>query len=799
MYMEIFSNLWYMCRRFKLASTLNFVGLTVAFASFYIFMTQVDYGRSYNRGIDDYERVYRLEQTSISSDFQNYDIFCSRPHIEGLAQIPQIEAVSGFMLYPFDWECQKNGSDMTFQFVRGCQKPLSAFSPKCLDGKLEWTDEDREGVLIPASMAMTYFGEVQVAGRYMYGGGDSTLIRGVFEDFPDNSSARNIMYTYWKDADFDVPNNLNYGCFIKLREDVDLAEVEELVRESEYKVYRNLAAKYAPSVSEEDEGYFEEFMSKRKARLTPIDETYFSGLDSNFDKGNKGMMLVLELACLLVIVVAGINFLNFTLAESPMRIKSVNTRRVLGKDLWTQRMELIGETTVISLLACVVGMVIAYLLAEMPKMQELVAGSVAISDNLQILAWTFVVSLLLGIASGVYPSVYVTSFAPALVLKGSFGLSPKGKRLRTMLVAFQLAVSFFMVCYIGVLYLQSHYIFNSDYGFDKDQLYYTVLDNERVERFDEIEQKLRGIPGVEAISRSENIIGTRDIYSQWGRHDDEHSVLFNAFVVDWRFLRTMGIKVVEGRNFSEHDGDVYIINEAARKQWDWVEMDKLLLKDDMPVVGVCENVRFGSMRQDNASKPLAFVVPGEELKEKGWDGGSVVNIRVAAGTDRAVVRKQLEDCVNEVEGHGEIGVSFLDQQLEQTYKEEFRFISQVVIFSIVCLLITLIGVFCLTMFETEYRRKEIGLRKIMGSTVGGVLTMLCRRYAVLIVASFVLSAPVAWYFGSEWLKNFAERTEIHWWLFPASFVIVGGVTLLTVVVQSWKVANDNPINSIKTE
>lgn len=799
MYMEIFSNLWYMCRRFKLASTLNFVGLTVAFASFYIFMTQVDYGRSYNRGIDDYERVYRLEQTSFSSDFQGYDIYCSRPHIEGLAQIPQIEAVSGFMLYPFDWECQKNGSDMMLQFVRGCQKPLSVFSPKCLDGKLEWTDEDCDGVLIPASMAMNYFGEVQVAGRYMYGGGDSTLVRGVFEDFPANSSVRNIMYTYWKDDDLDSPNNLNYGCFIKLREDADLAEVEELVHESEYKMYRNLAAKYAPS--EEDEGYFEEIMSKRKARLTPIDETFFSGLDSNFDKGNKGMMLVLELACLLVIVVAGINFLNFTLAESPMRIKSVNTRRVLGKDLWTQRMELIGETTVISLLACVVGMVIAYLLAEMPEMQELVTGSIAISDNLQILACTFVVSVLLGIASGVYPSVYVTSFAPALVLKGSFGLSPKGKRLRTMLVAFQLAVSFFMVCYIGVLYLQSHYIFNSDYGFDKDQLYYTVLDNERQKRFDEIEQKLRGVPGVEAVSRSANIIGSRDIYSQWGRHDDEHTIFFNAFVVDWRYLRSMGIEVIEGRDFSEHDGDVYIINEAARKQWDWVEMDKQLLKDDMPVVGVCENVRFGSMRQDNASKPLAFIVPGEKMNEQGWGwgGGPVVNIRVAAGTDRAVVRKQLEDCVNEVGGHGEIGVSFLDQQLEQTYKEEFRFISQVVVFSIVCLLITLIGVFCLTMFETEYRRKEIGLRKIMGSTVGGVLTMLCRRYAVLIVASFVLSAPVAWYFGAEWLNNFAERTEIHWWLFPVSLMIVGGVTILTVIIQSWKVANDNPINSIKTE
>ena len=267
--------------------------------------------------------------------------------------------------------------------------------------------------------------------------------------------------------------------------------------------------------------------------------------------------------------------------------------------------------------------------------------------------------------------------------------------------------------------------------------------------------------------------------------------------VDWQYLRTLGIKVIEGRDFNEHDGDVYIINEAARKQWDWVEIDKPLIRNDLRVVGVCENVRFGSVRQDNASKPLAFVIFGEQYKN--WGGGNVMNIRVAAGTDKVAMRKKLEDCINKMDGHGNVNVSFLDKELEDTYKEEFRFISQVVIFSVVCLLITLIGVFCLTMFETEYRRKEIGIRKIMGSSVGEILLLLCRKYATMIVIAFVIAAPAAWYFGNEWLKNFAERTEISWWLFALSLVVVAFITLSTVIIQSWKTANENPINSIKTE
>ena len=163
------------------------------------------------------------------------------------------------------------------------------------------------------------------------------------------------------------------------------------------------------------------------------------------------------------------------------------------------------------------------------------------------------------------------------------------------------------------------------------------------------------------------------------------------------------------------------------------------------------------------------------------------------------VPPQIHDIIMNIDGTTEVEVKFLDQQLEDLYQEEFRFIRQVLAFSFICLLITLIGVFCLTMFETEYRRKEIGIRKILGSSESEVLQLLCRRYAILLRISFIVAAPVAWYIGNEWLQNFADRTPIYWWIFPLSFLLVSFVVLLTVIIQTWNVATMNPIESIRTE
>jgi putative ABC transport system permease protein len=262
----------------------------------------------------------------------------------------------------------------------------------------------------------------------------------------------------------------------------------------------------------------------------------------------------------------------------------------------------------------------------------------------------------------------------------------------------------------------------------------------------------------------------------------------------------MGIKVIEGRDFTEHDGDCYIINEAARKKWNWVEMEKKLLDDDLPVIGVCRNIRFGSTRIDNNDSPLAFIVTGDIIKSEGWVPPlNIMNVRVAAGTDKVQMRQKIKDICMKLGMQHEPDVKFLDQKMEELYQEEFRFMRQVLVFSVICLIITLIGVFSLTMFETEYRRKEIGIRKVMGSSTGEILAMLCRRYVWLLISSFIVAAPLAWYIGNEWLLSFAERTPIYWWLFPLALLAVGTITLATVIIQSWRTANENPVNSIKNE
>ena len=201
----------------------------------------------------------------------------------------------------------------------------------------------------------------------------------------------------------------------------------------------------------------------------------------------------------------------------------------------------------------------------------------------------------------------------------------------------------------------------------------------------------------------------------WGRGEGDKVITFTCLPVDWRYLRLMGIEILEGRDFQEHDGDVYIINEAARRRWPWVEMDKPLIGNDLNVVGVCSNIRYASIHQDRDNEPVAFVILGEKYAQWG-DRLGVVNIRIAKGVDKREKRQQIQDRLRKMSGTNDLDVRFLDQQLQHLYEEEFRFIHQILALTILTLLITLIGVFCLTLFETEYRRKEIGIRKIMGST-----------------------------------------------------------------------------------
>ncbi len=768
-------------RRFKMATTLNILGLSVAFAAFMVILMQLDFDYNFDMMYENSDRIYRMEltydgeaQTVISRPMADL-FFRSSPHI-----------VAGSIVDPWHFNrlftVENNGVKHNFQETMNKVYPayMDIFPFEMVEGSAKALEEP-DKVLIPLSMARKFFGDESAMNKSLWVGDSPLTIAGIYKDFPANSVVQNVVYAPMHPQDnVNSWGNSNYNVYIR----VDAPENS-----------RDLVANLEKQLAAMDMGD-NSWVKAVSYRLTVLPDIHYT-TDTLYDhtpKSSRQVLLVLLSIAVMIIVIAGINFTNFSTALTPMRIKSINTQKVLGGDETVIRRSLQAEAVVISLLSFLIALGLVHIM-QFTRITSLVDADIRLAAHPLIVGGTALIALLTGLLAGLYPSYYMTSFPPALVLKGSFGLSLKGRMLRNVLISIQFIASFALIIGASFMYLQNRYMYTSPLGYDKDALIVTDINGKINKSRETFTNQVKGFAGVENITFAEPLLSSQDQYMGWGRHYKDIDIQFQCLPVDASFMDILGIHVNEGRGFRKEDEQkkygALIFNECAKAEYN-LELGSMV--DSMEIIGFMPDVKFASFR--TKVKPMAFYVWGEQ----NW--GSQPNfayIKVKGGSNMRAVMDHVTTSLKAIDPDYPFNVRFYDEVLNRMYAKERNLTALITLFSFIAIFISIVGVFGLVVFDSEYRKKEIGIRKVLGSTTTEILILFNITYVVILCYCFLLAAPITYYAIFRWLENFAYKTPIYWWVFLTSFGIVFFITILTVTFQNWWTANENPVKSIKTE
>ncbi|MDR2927971.1 MAG: ABC transporter permease [Cytophagaceae bacterium] len=771
-------------KRFKLAGALNLAGLGVAFAAFMIIMIQLNYDWNFDRFHRDADRIFRLEvnirekaQAVIARPFAE-TFFQSSPHI-----------VAGAITDPFTSEMFLHvmNSDVRNFYTEKSMRVSEAFTEVF---QFNWIEGNSEALktpnsaIIPQSMAQRLFGTVQAMGRQFTTSKSAYTVSGVYSDFPANTIIGNCIYTTLNDENKNEWGNWNYHTYIRVNDAANVAGLFDT-----FKQYFE-----APKTIFGEDFSWEE--AGELVKFTALPDIHYV-TDIFFDtapKANRQTLTVLFAIAIVIVVIACINFINFSMALAPMRIKSINTRKVIGASQIELRAGIIMEAVLISMAAYLLALVLMELFASSP-LAKLVDASLKFSANPFIIGGTAAAALLTGILAGVYPAFYMTQFAPALVLKGSFGLSPKGRRLRNLLTGVQFTASIALIVGAAFIFLQNRYMQQSPMGYDNNNLLAVDLQQAHNVDADVLAQQLKAHAGIKDVTYSMALLSSQDSYMSWGRDYRGNNITFVCLPVHHSFLKIMGIDVMDGRDFRTDDitanREAYIFNETARAKYN-IELNTKI--DDGEIIGFINDIKFASFR--NTVEPMAFFVTGN----KNWtDWKQNAIIRISAGADMRAAMEHIRSTLAQYNADFTFNIRFYDSIVQQMYEKETSLGSLITLFSIIATFIALVGVFGMVVFDSEYRRKEIGIRKVHGATVTNILMMFNAVYIRIVAVCFAIAAPVAWYIVNEWLSRFAYRTSLHWWVFIAALIIVLALTVGIVSIQNWKTASENPVKSLKTE
>ena len=577
-----------------------------------------------------------------------------------------------------------------------------------------------------------------------------------------------------------------YGIYTKLREGTSLGEFNR---------------KFADIFNRHTEA------TDHQIFLQPFEDVYLHSFyrDGKLIGGRIEYVRIFTAVAIFILVIACINFMNLATARSSQRAREIGVRKVIGAHRKSLITQFITESVAMSFISFLLALMIV--ISLLPAFNYL-TGKHLTPENLNgpILLGIIGITLMVGILSGSYPALYLSSFKPVAVMRGTFK-QPSGIAVffRKGLVVFQFALAVLLIVSTVVVYLQLDYNRTKNLGLERDNLLFVAREGALVDRYDAVAQELLMQPGVASVTASGQNpleVGNNTLDVGWDGKDPDNSQLFYIINTYHDFAKTMRMELVAGRDFSKTFADsmAYLVNEETAKMIggtvpigigsyrDVVGKILNVYGENGPIVGVVKNFSMNSLYA-----PIEPVVIRLHLQ---W--ASQLYVRTRPGETQQAL-ESLKTVHQKFNADYPLQYTFLDQQFEQRYRSEQVTGKLANIFAIIALFISCLGLFGLTSFTVEQRTKELGVRRVLGASISGIVVMLSKDFLKLVFIGFVIATPVTWYMTNQWLQNFADRIEIGAAVFLLAGLAVILMALATVSWQSIKAAIANPVDSLRNE
>ena len=779
--------------RHKIFSTvLNIIGLTLAFSVFLILMVQAVYDTRYDLGYPDTDKIVRIEYSDPTSPGV-YGVQLSRPIIEQLkGYFPQVEAVACYRYYKNNsGNFKEADTDIPGVRVRYATTDFDLLRVF----PFEFVEGDTSGYRAPGTAVISERGARKVFGGQSPVGKDiqfetkdntgySWRIVAVYKDFPDNSSMDNELLLNIGDESLNNPSEWSYPCYMKLRTGEGM---QPLLDSLNYMFYGD-----------------GEYADNADVRLSTLHEAYFARdmAGDNMAKGNRTTTMTLLTVSILVLLIAIINFVNFAMASVPFSIKSINTRRVIGSTRGQQIRAQLWRALGLVLLAFILSTGVMSLVAT-SSFAHYISGSLMVSDNPHIILIGLGVAVITALIAGIFPARYSTSFSPAMVLKGSFSLSAKGRSLRSVLVGFQYVISFILILCSLFITVQIKYMKGYDMGFDREQTVEFFVSSRIGNSRETLRQMLLENPNITDVTFAGGQVVSQGKMG-WGRDYQGQRVQMDCLPVDPNFISFFGMEIAEGRDFTESDNlnpnGTFIVNQAFMAKYPFLRIGLKFSGhqgDDMPaeIVGIVKDFNFQPLQYSVA--PIVLYNFGSDP----WWPLTVGYAKILPGNVQETFKYIREKCaeLDPTFDTSSMGLNFMDESIGRLYQKEDNLGRLITTAALISLLISVIGILGLVYFETQFRRKEIALRRVHGASVSEILAMLNRYYLIITAVCFVVAVPVAVVIIRSWVSGFPYQSPVPVWIFLAALLIIGLITVVTVTLQSRRAALRNPIDSISNE